>query len=76
MDRAAPRARPPLPPAPGRASPGEAPGEEPYERAVYQVFKILAEDRDKLQKYLRERGIGSAVHYAIPMHLQTVAAEL
>src|SRR5262249_52396230 len=52
------------------------PGEEPHERAVYQVFKILADDRDALQQYLRERGIGSAVHYAIPMHLQTVAAEL
>ena len=52
------------------------PGEEPHERAVYQVFKILADDRDNLQKYLAERGIGSAVHYAIPMHLQTVAAEL
>jgi dTDP-4-amino-4,6-dideoxygalactose transaminase len=52
------------------------PGEEPYERAVYQVFKILADDRDALQRYLAERGIGSAVHYAIPMHLQTVAEEL
>ena len=52
------------------------PGEEPHERAVYQVFKILADDRDNLQRFLAERGIGSAVHYAIPMHLQTVAAEL
>jgi dTDP-4-amino-4,6-dideoxygalactose transaminase len=52
------------------------PTEEPHERAVYQVFKILADDRDRLQQYLKERGVGSAVHYAIPMHLQTVAAEL
>jgi dTDP-4-amino-4,6-dideoxygalactose transaminase len=52
------------------------PNEEPHERAVYQVFKILADDRDNLQQYLKERGVGSAVHYAIPMHLQTVAAEL
>lgn len=52
------------------------PAEEPYERAVYQVFKILAEDRDALQAYLKDRGIGTAVHYAIPMHLQTVAGEL
>lgn len=52
------------------------PGEEPHERAVYQVFKILADDRDDLQKYLAEHGIGSAVHYAIPMHLQSVAEEL
>jgi len=52
------------------------PDEESHERAVYQVFKILADDRDALQQYLKDRGIGSAVHYAIPMHLQTVAAEL
>jgi dTDP-4-amino-4,6-dideoxygalactose transaminase len=52
------------------------PGEQPHERAVYQVFKILADDRDNLQRYLGEHGIGSAVHYAIPMHLQTVTAEL
>jgi dTDP-4-amino-4,6-dideoxygalactose transaminase len=52
------------------------PGEDPHERAVYQVFKIRAQNRDALQEYLKGRGIGSAVHYAIPMHLQTVAAEL
>jgi dTDP-4-amino-4,6-dideoxygalactose transaminase len=52
------------------------PTELPHERAVYQVFKILADDRDALQRYLAERGIGSAVHYAVPLHLQFVAAEL
>jgi dTDP-4-amino-4,6-dideoxygalactose transaminase len=52
------------------------PDEEPRERAVYQVFKILADDRNALQRFLAEHGVGSAVHYAIPMHLQTVAAEL
>jgi dTDP-4-amino-4,6-dideoxygalactose transaminase len=54
----------------------QPPDELPHERAVYQVFKILADDRDALQKYLGEHGIGSAVHYAVPLHLQTVAAEL
>lgn len=54
----------------------QTPTEEPYERAVYQVFKILADDRDALQAYLGEHGIGSAVHYAVPLHLQTVTADL
>jgi dTDP-4-amino-4,6-dideoxygalactose transaminase len=54
----------------------QTPDELPHERAVYQVFKILADDRDALQRYLGERGIGSAVHYAVPLHLQTVGAEL
>jgi len=52
------------------------PDELTHERAVYQVFKILADDRDALQTYLAEHGIGSAVHYALPLHLQTVGAEL
>lgn len=54
----------------------QTPTEEPHERAVYQVFKIQADDRDALQTYLAEHGIGSAVHYALPLHLNTVAAEL
>ena len=54
----------------------QPPDELPHERSVYQVFKILADDRDELQRYLSEHGIGSAVHYAVPLHLQTVAAEL
>ena len=53
------------------------PSEHEHERAVYQVFKILAtERRDELQQYLKEHGIGSAVHYAVPLHLQTVGLEL
>jgi hypothetical protein len=40
------------------------------------MFKILApERRNDLQRYLGEHGIGSAVHYAIPLHLQTVGQE-
>jgi dTDP-4-amino-4,6-dideoxygalactose transaminase len=53
------------------------PSEHAYERAVYQVFKILAtERRDELQQYLGQHGVGSAVHYAVPLHLQTVGLEL
>ena len=54
----------------------QPPDELPHERSVYQVFKIQADDRDALQQYLKERGIGTAVHYPLPIHLQTVGATL
>ncbi|MBN1154740.1 DegT/DnrJ/EryC1/StrS family aminotransferase [candidate division KSB1 bacterium] len=37
---------------------------------VYHLYVIRTENRDKLQKYLNERGIASGLHYPIPVHLQ------
>jgi dTDP-4-amino-4,6-dideoxygalactose transaminase len=48
----------------------------PHERAVYHTFVIQAERRDELKQYLADQGIGTAVHYAIPIHLQEAAAGL
>lgn len=45
-------------------------------RAVYHTFIIQAERRDELQAYLTEKGVGTKVHYAVPIHLQPVAKEL
>ena len=36
----------------------------------YYVFTIRAEKRDELQAYLKERGIGSAVYYPVPLYKQ------
>ena len=36
---------------------------------VYHVFVIQTDKRDELQNYLKEQGIGTAVHYAVPIHL-------
>jgi len=46
------------------------------ERAVYHTFVIEVERRDELQGFLSSRGIGSAVHYPVPIHLSTVGREL
>jgi dTDP-4-amino-4,6-dideoxygalactose transaminase len=46
------------------------------ERAVYHTFVIQADRRDGLADYLAEQGIGTAVHYPIPIHLQEAAASL
>jgi dTDP-4-amino-4,6-dideoxygalactose transaminase len=54
----------------------ECPQEEPSERSVYHTFVIRTEKRDELQKYLTTYGIGTAVHYPIPIHLQSVTKRL
>jgi dTDP-4-amino-4,6-dideoxygalactose transaminase len=52
------------------------PHEQPYERAVYHTFVIQAEQRHALQQYLAGCGIGTAIHYPVPIHLQPAAVWL
>lgn len=40
------------------------------ENNVYHLFPIFCNDRDKLQQYLTEKGIGTIIHYPIPPHKQ------
>lgn len=37
---------------------------------VYHLYVIRSENRDALQSYLKERGVGTAIHYPNPVHLQ------
>jgi dTDP-4-amino-4,6-dideoxygalactose transaminase len=43
---------------------------------VYHVFVIRCQQRDALEKYLAEHGVGTVKHYPIPMHLQECYADL
>jgi dTDP-4-amino-4,6-dideoxygalactose transaminase len=52
------------------------PREQPYARAIYHLFVIRHPQRDRLAAALAERGIGTLVHYPIPLHLQPVFAPL
>ena len=54
----------------------QVPVDKPHERAVYHTLVIEARRRDDLKAYLADRGIGTAIHYPIPIHLQTAAASL
>lgn len=36
---------------------------------VWHLFVVQTEERDKLQSYLQENGIGTQIHYPIPPHL-------
>ncbi|PKV66462.1 DegT/DnrJ/EryC1/StrS family aminotransferase [Pontibacter ramchanderi] len=37
---------------------------------VYHIFNIRTAQRDRLQLYLSEQGIQTAIHYPVPVHLQ------
>ncbi len=52
------------------------PVDQAYERAVYHTFVLQANRRDELRQYLADHGVGTAVHYPVPIHLQKAAAEL
>lgn len=54
----------------------ELPTEMPWARHVYHVYTLRSDDRDSLQKALQAAGIQTAVHYAVPAHLQPAYADL
>lgn len=43
---------------------------------VFHQYTIRASRRDELQRFLSERGIGNAVYYPIPLHLQQIYSSL
>jgi len=43
---------------------------------TYHTFVIQVERRDALQRHLADKGIGTAIHYPVPIHLQPAAAAL
>ena len=47
-----------------------------YAVPVWHIFGIRCKDRDRLEKYLNENGIGTNKHYPIPMHLQDCYKDL
>jgi dTDP-4-amino-4,6-dideoxygalactose transaminase len=52
------------------------PPDRQIEFNTYHTFVIQTDRRDALQKHLADQGIGSAIHYPIPIHLQPAAAAL
>ncbi|MDD4601670.1 MAG: DegT/DnrJ/EryC1/StrS family aminotransferase [Negativicutes bacterium] len=54
----------------------EIPQPLPHEYCVYHTFVVQLEERAALQNYLQNNGIGTRVHYPIPIHLQKAAYSL
>lgn len=50
---------------------GVVPPYEPsWSRAVYHLYVVRTEDRDGMAAHLKTAGIGTGIHYPIPLHLQ------
>ena len=43
---------------------------------VWHVFIVSHPERDRLQEYLKEQGIGTLIHYPVPPHLSEAYREL
>jgi len=54
----------------------ETPLELPQVEHVYHLYVVRCEQRDALQKHLAERGVETAIHYPMPIHLQGAYREL
>jgi dTDP-4-amino-4,6-dideoxygalactose transaminase len=52
------------------------PFESKSSRAVYHLYVIRVDDRQELQNSLTAAGIGTGIHYPIPLHLQKAYREL
>ena len=48
----------------------QAPYEPSWSRAVYHLYVVRTEDREGLMAHLGKAGIGTGIHYPIPLHLQ------
>jgi dTDP-4-amino-4,6-dideoxygalactose transaminase len=46
------------------------PFEPSWSRAVYHLYVVRTEDRDGMMNHLKKAGIGTGIHYPIPLHLQ------
>jgi len=51
-------------------SPVNVPFEPEWSRAVYHLYVVRVDDRDGMMAALKDQGIGTGIHYPIPLHLQ------
>ncbi len=52
------------------------PSEKEPAHHVYHLYVIRTKRRNSLQKFLKEKGIGTVIHYPIPIHLQKAYRDL
>ena len=50
----------------------QTPFEPSWSRAVYHLYVVRTLHREGLMAYLEKAGIGTGIHYPIPLHLQNV----
>jgi len=51
-------------------TPVHAPFEPSWSKAVYHLYVVRNADRESLMAFLKDEGIGTGIHYPIPLHMQ------
>jgi len=59
-----------------RPLPVRLPHEAPWAHHIYHLYVIRSTQRDALQAHLGEHGIGTLLHYPVPIHRQPAYAHL
>jgi dTDP-4-amino-4,6-dideoxygalactose transaminase len=54
----------------------ETPAEQEKAKHVYNQYTIKTKDRNKLQEFLKSKGIGAMIYYPLALHLQKVYESL
>jgi dTDP-4-amino-4,6-dideoxygalactose transaminase len=57
-------------------TPLQLPRELAHSEGVWHVYAVRHARREELKKYLEDNGVGAAIHYPIPLHLQKAYASL
>ncbi|HTV63654.1 MAG TPA: DegT/DnrJ/EryC1/StrS family aminotransferase [Verrucomicrobiae bacterium] len=57
-------------------TPLQLPREADLAESVWHLYVVRHPRRDELKKFLEEQGVGCAIHYPIPLHLQKAYAHL
>jgi dTDP-4-amino-4,6-dideoxygalactose transaminase len=52
------------------------PHEPAWSHAVYHLYVVRTNDREGMMSHLKDAGIGTAIHYPIPLHLQKAYTSL
>ena len=53
-----------------------SPYEPAWSKPVYHLYVVRVDNREALTDHLKSVGIGTAIHYPIPLHLQKAYASL
>ncbi len=61
----------------GEAAEGiNLPFEPSWSKSVFHLYVVQVQNREQLQKHLSDSGIGTGIHYPIPLHLQNAYKHL
>jgi dTDP-4-amino-4,6-dideoxygalactose transaminase len=52
------------------------PYEPSWSRAVYHLYVVRTDDREGMMSHLKTPGIGTGIHYPVPLHLQKAYSSL